>query len=145
MIDDLLGVPYAAGGRWQPHGERRTQALDCFGLVLEVYRREGIAIPDHAMDQRAAAEQQAAQTTDEWIARLFGRWERLDLSMPRVNILAVPPVVAFSNVDGAAVHVGVLIEPRRFLHCTKGAGVTLNSLDRPPWSERVLGVYQYVG
>lgn len=45
---DLIGAPYLAGGR-----DART-GIDCAGLVSEVLQRQGVAIPDGALDATPA-------------------------------------------------------------------------------------------
>ena len=42
--DDLIGIPFINGGR------DRNKGFDCYGLVMEVYRRCGIALPEYTAD-----------------------------------------------------------------------------------------------
>lgn len=138
MIDDLLGVAYAQGGRWREGLMPSAQRLDCWGLILEIMRRQGVMIPDTfpGQTQMGICRLQAGLSGLDWIASLFGQWRRIDGT-------AVGSLAVFRNVDGAAAHVGIIVEPGRFLHCTKGSGVSLNRLNRPPWDESLLGCYTY--
>jgi cell wall-associated NlpC family hydrolase len=40
-VNDLIGIPYKARGRGK-------DGLDCYGLFLELMRREGVILPDPA-------------------------------------------------------------------------------------------------
>ena len=42
--DDLIGVPF------KNHGRDVKTGLDCYGLVMEVYRRFGIRLPEFDAD-----------------------------------------------------------------------------------------------
>lgn len=131
QYDDLIGVPYRDGGR-------TLDGLDCWGLVLEVFRRMGIMIPDvfSGQDQLAVRDLQAHQPALDWIASLFGDWRR-------VEVPTIGGAVAIGNVEGAAVHVGVIVEPFRMLHAMRHTGVVLSRVDHAPWAEQVLGFYVY--
>jgi len=41
--EDILGMPYASDGRFE------SGSVDCLGVVLEVYRRAGLGLPDPAV------------------------------------------------------------------------------------------------
>lgn len=127
--DDLIGVPYLDHGR-------TTAGLDCWGLVLLVYARLGLTVPDvfAGQDQRTVRERQEDQPALDWIASLFGAWRRVPQPEPGC-------AVAIGNVEGAAVHVGVIVEPFRMLHALRKTGVVLSRVDHAPWAEKVLGFY----
>jgi cell wall-associated NlpC family hydrolase len=129
---DLVGVPYAEGGRAIAEG------LDCWGAVMELCRRQGITVPDvfAGKDQLEVKLGQTGTAGLDWVSSLFGAWRRVD--PPPVG-----SVLVFRDIDGAAVHAGVLVEPNRFLHCARRVGVTLCRLDREPWPEKLLGAYVY--
>lgn len=130
IYNDLVGVPFREGGR-------DLRALDCWGLVLECYRRQGIVLNDpFAEETQASVKTQQHLTADQWIAARFDHWEKTDEP-------SCGRVVAFRDVDGFAVHVGVLISADKFLHAMKATGVVISSLNRDPWCHRMIGVYAY--
>jgi len=125
-IEDLVGVPYLEGGR-------TLKGLDCWGVAMEVYRRLGVDLPDLFPDGRSA------QWVDvEWLDRTFRRFTRL--ASPRFGCW-----LAFEGVDGYAVHAGIVIaeHPVQFIHAVRRAGVCVTRLERPPWQERLIGIYGY--
>jgi cell wall-associated NlpC family hydrolase len=129
--EDLLAVPYCEGGR-------TLAGLDCWGVCLEVFRRQGIEVPDvfAGADQLQVKLNQAGVSALDWIASLFGAWRRVPEPV-------VGSAVVFRDVDGNAVHVGVIVAPNRFLHASRRTGITVCRLDRPPWPDKLLGAYVY--
>ncbi|MBU1742720.1 MAG: C40 family peptidase, partial [Proteobacteria bacterium] len=39
-------------------------------------------------------------------------------------------------------HVGVIVEPQRFLHVLRNDGVVVDHARRPPWAKRIQGFYR---
>ena len=98
LWDDLLAVPWAEDGRDPAAG------LDCFGLVVEVYRRLGVELPDPAspgfLSQR-------------------GGWEAISDPEPGCAVLMV---------HQGRPHVGVYLGGGEILHSTLLSGVVVSSL-----------------
>ena len=42
MYEDLIGVPFVDGGR-------DTNGMDCWGLVRECFKRQGIVVKDYGI------------------------------------------------------------------------------------------------
>ena len=127
---DLVGVPFVEGGR-------ARSGMDCWGVVLELYRRAGIALKDPFTAQSPEAiKRQQGQSVTQWIAQEFDQWDT-------VTAPDIGHVVAFRDVDGAAVHVGVVVEPGKFLHALRRTGVVIGKLDREPWDTSLIGAYAY--
>ena len=138
--DGLLGVPYL-------HGGRSKDGMDCWGLILEVYARMGVAIPDVFQEvEKEWAKKDldgtfaglAAEDTEGWIQQRFGKWKKL-------REAEVGCIVAFSMKKRVPDHAGIIVEAGRVLHCLEGAGVILTRLTRDPWAERIVGYYVYDG
>lgn len=121
---DLVGTPY--------------DRMNCWACARELFRRQGIAVPDvfNDKDQIQVRMDQAGVSALDWIASLFGAWRRVPEPV-------VGCALAFGDVEGQAVHIGILVEPGRFLHSTKKTGVVLVRLDRKPWPEKLVGAYVY--
>ena len=129
---DLIGIPFVDGGRTR-------EGLDCWAVVLECYRRAGVLLKDpFASKRQADILPMQGEDVDRWIAEQFDHWERIDTP-------GIGSVVAFRDVDGAAVHVGVVVEPGKFLHALKRTGVVVGKLDREPWCTAMMGAYAYRG
>jgi len=118
---DLIGKPFERGARG-------PDAFDCWGLVLEMYRRAGVNAPDFA-----------SPGTVEAIAHLIegqvGEWHRVD---PRT-----PGAVLLFRVDGVGAHVGLSLGSDKFLHCIEPVGVCRERRSLKPWDENFIAAYTY--
>jgi cell wall-associated NlpC family hydrolase len=130
-VTDLIGAPFIDGGRG-PEG------YDCWGLVCEVFRREGIELRDYRECGLSCHD-------DVGFSRIFSeeihRWTRHEL--PNVP---VPSVVAirFSNpslVNHVGVYIGERVGEYRFLHTREKTGVCIERIDAPYWRHRIEGFY----
>lgn len=120
---DLIGVPFVYNGR------DTTHALDCYGLVLELYRRIGITLPDYRTPDHEAAT----------IAQLFTdgvvQWRRCELK---------PGAALLIRLSGYHWHVGIYLGNDRFIHTTEDTGgVTVERLS--VWHRKIEGFYDFVG
>lgn len=124
---DLLGVPYYPSGRDVKTG------LDCWGLAMELYRRQGKQLPDPF----ATSTRPLPCSGTEWLVAAYGAWQRVD-----------EPVVGCAvamSIRGHVDHIGVVVAPRTVMHSMRNVGVVMHSLDREPIAGRVRGFYVYAG
>lgn len=105
-LNDLIGRPYR-------YGARGPAEFDCWGLVLEVRRRLGLATPPDFATRVLAPEHARALFRDN---RPSG-WE---LVAPRHGAIAYA---------AAQAHAGVLVAGR-VVHAVRGSGVVAWSLGR---------------
>ncbi len=116
-VNDLMGAPFEYGGR----GPER---YDCYGLLMEMYKRSGLAIPDYGSSSQGA----------EIIAMMLGKvneWKEID-PRPGCTLLIKLPM---------SMHVGFLLPHKKFIHTTKSTGgVTIERLR--DWTRRILGYYE---
>ena len=130
----LLGVQFEYGGRG-------PDTYDCYGLVMELERRNtGRELPDYrsptAMFDIANL---IAGEKYRWICHAT---KPADGNIPFSEML--PGRVLEIRVKGLACHVGFIHKPRRFLHTWEGTGgVTDESIEL--WRSRILGVYEFDG
>lgn len=122
---DLIGVPFVDGGRDASTG------LDCWGLALEMFRRQGIHIKDYhisAIETVEIAEKMGVDKAD---------WEKL--GAPEVGCL----VLIRLSPHVWANHVGVYLGDGRFIHAYSATGVCIDRIAR--WRSRILGYYMPKG
>ena len=129
--DDLIGIPFINGGR------DRNKGFDCYGLVMEVYRRCGIALPEYTADwddeeKINSIVQREAGTT---------AWHRVKAPLP------VPCLVALrmGTPPGIVNHTGVYIGHGKFIHTRAKIGVCVSRIYSPAWRGVIDGFYEYVG
>ena len=126
LVDDLLGVPFMPGGRDPGHG------LDCWGLVREVMGRLGVSLPDEPYSGECAA------VTDAMVSRWRPRFRRLPGPQePSLVLIRNDPI--FCN------HIGVLVDPARFIHTLEGRGVSVERIAHPLWRHSIVGYYEWIG
>ena len=111
-INDLIGIPY------KDHG-RDLNGMDCYGLAIEVLRRYGYRLNDVSYENHD-----------------------LELSAENIPTLNVTPIdepregalleMQFNN----ALHVGVCINKREFIHMTR-TGCRINQIGVIP----IRGIY----
>ena len=115
-IGDLLGLRYV------PYGRDPMKGLSCMGLVMEIYRRAGIAMADPARDHEGAAVE----------------WDEITLEEPW-PVLAVLGIRAM-NSDMVG-HVAVYLGGGLAIHSVPKRGVEVVSVNRLP--RPVIAVYRY--
>ena len=101
---DLIGIPFRL------HGRSPEDGLDCYGLVMEVYRRMGIDLFDYDYDD--SPRNTGADLFEEHKAHEFSE-------------VVGPPqegdVVVLGN--GMGTHCGVFVRGNRVLHARDSVGV----------------------
>lgn len=102
---DLMGMKFELGARGV------GGLIDCRGLVLLVYRRAGIELPDLPTSDRLAYRE------------LF---ERVEYPNQILDVAHVEEIVKGYDID----HVAVLVRPDTLLHTTFGARTVLHSVNR---------------
>ena len=123
--DDLIGRAFKYGGR---PDDGPDAPLDCYGLVQEVSRRTGVALPDRVFS-----------TKRDIIAVLMGaqmgEWERCEPGVGAVLLI---------RIKSRLCHVGIQIDEFNFLHTWEASGgVCRESIS--DWERRIEGYYRYVG
>ncbi len=120
MYADLIGVPFMDGGR-------DKDGMDCWGLVRECFRRQGIAVRDYsisAMEEVKISEQMEKERP---------LWEKLH--EPRDGCL----VLMRTDSSLWANHAGIYIGDGKFIHAYPSAGVCISAIKR--WKSHIVGYY----
>lgn len=127
-FDRFVGLPYADKGR--------GDAIDCWGLLILVYReRLGIELPCYSdryvtAEDRKALDQLIAGELGPWMPVLPGQEKTFDAVLMREGRFAR--------------HVGVVTEPGKLLHISSDG--ILSAIERyrdGPLKNRVLGFYRH--
>jgi cell wall-associated NlpC family hydrolase len=121
MINDLIGVPFKQRGR-------DKSGMDCFGLAIEVLKREGIQLDD------AFYEDLEADTKKRLMESLEASVPNTRLERPEKNC-----VIEF-NILGQPSHIGVYLGGGEFIHASEQFGVVIDKLYR--WKHKVKGYYR---
>ncbi|NQZ53212.1 MAG: C40 family peptidase [Piscirickettsiaceae bacterium] len=119
---DLIGVPFEYGGRGDDE-------YDCYGLLMELMRRDGIEIPDYASPE------DGAKITAIFMGELR-LWEKCEAKEGVAFLFRVP----------GNIHVGYCIGGDKFVHTWQHTGgVIVERLSDNGWQNRLMGIYKYVG
>lgn len=130
-IQQYVGLPF------EDHGRTRS-GLDCWGLVLLVYKEQlGIILPDLGdfysdTDNRKAIQGAVEDTTSE-------TWNRDVTKYPR----KLCDVIVFKR-GGIETHVGLWIRENTMLHVERGIGTTVERYDTIRWRNRFSRILRHV-
>jgi len=126
MLRDLIGVPF--------------DEMNCANLVINVFRRYGITLPDYEFNNIATSAAMALQR-EQRISDAIGAADWV-----RVSWEPTPPsLMVLRSSSGHVDHVGVYIGDGRFIHSDRRMGVIMNTVSDPRWKHRVAGYYEYTG
>ena len=125
-VRDLIGTRFINGGRDVKKG------LDCWGLVIEVYKRYGFKCPDFRVDAFAF------QAIDALANKEKGQrlWE--EVHSPRDN--DAPLAVLMRMHPRYITHAGVFLGSNRIIHTTKGTDTIMSRVDA--LKSRITGYYR---
>lgn len=129
-IRDLLGIPFTNRGR-------TLDGLDCYGLVMEVYKKFDITLPEYNADF----------DDTENITKIIRKQMREDKLWKRLDKPKTPCVVAIRyGVPRPMVnHCGVYIGDGLFMHTRSKTGAVIEHIDSPMWRNLIVGFYEYRG
>jgi cell wall-associated NlpC family hydrolase len=133
-LADLIGVPFEDCGRDPARG------MDCWGLVMEVYRRTGVEVPDYGKSVPSAyasadadGQYRAADTT--------GKWRKVDTPEPG-DLVAMHTDM---RMPGVVNHFGVCLGGGKFIHTCRNRKCEVARLGAIEWAHRVRGYYRWQG
>lgn len=124
IISKYLGVPYK-------HRGRDLKGLDCYGLIICIYKDLGFKLWDI---EEEYDENWSWKGKNHFIENYHQQWRRIEVP-------DVFDVVLFSNSKGIANHGGVVLSEGRFIHTCK-QGTIISRLSDPGWRKRIEGFYR---
>ena len=123
----LVGKKFVDGGRDVKKG------LDCWGLVMEIFKRYGITLPNFTPSAFAFAEIDALAKE----AVGFSQWE--EVHHPQDG--DVPLVVLMRMHPGLIKHVGVFLGGNRLIHTMESTNTVISRVSM--LKHRITGYYRY--
>ena len=130
---DLIGVSFANRGR------DISKGVDCYGLVIEVFRRYGKALPEYFADYDDIKKVNELITEK---TKIVSHWKRVtNDNLPVPCLLAI----SFGVPKGVVNHTGVYIGDGKFIHIRENTGVCVDRVNSPAWRRIIEGAYKYVG
>jgi cell wall-associated NlpC family hydrolase len=121
-ISKYIGTPY------KQHGRSIEEGLDCYGVVILIYKEQGIKIPDiYYPDTDIATNKRIMESLESTIPN-----KKLDKPEPYC-------IIEFT-VLGEPSHVGIYIGNNEFIHSSQKTGVVIDKLWR--WEKRIRGFYR---
>ncbi len=127
IIEKYLGVTYK-------HHGRELSGLDCYGLILMIFKDQGVRLWDIHENYDP---EWSWQGKDIFIENHAREWE--EVKEPRFMDLA-----CFRNAQGVVNHAGIILTENKFIHAVK-AGVVVSRLTDRQWQKRLVGFYRYKG
>lgn len=123
MYLDLLDKPFMWGGRGPEY-------FDCYGLCMELARRNGQIIPDSIWSEDPAMIDELVAATE------MKGFEKVDSpqSGDFVGFMLRPPYVS---------HIGYMLNETDFIHITRGTRVTRERINSLQWQRKIAGFYRW--
>lgn len=128
IVNKYLGIPYL-------HRGRTLEGIDCWGLILMIYKDLGHDIMDVAGDY-----------DENWCVNnenLFSKHyaENYYKSWDKVDNPKFLDLVLLKSSKGIINHGGVVLNYGKFIHTCK-AGTVITRLTHPQWKNKVAGFYR---
>ena len=123
-VRDLIGIPYATHGRGRG-------GMDCYGVLIEFYRRAGLDFPDVFY----------CSTVEEGLASKISDTVKHGFDVERIDYPEYGCVVEIS-LHGES-HAGVYLGGGSFIHATRNMGVCVQDIGR--YSKCIKGFWRVIG
>lgn len=132
---DLLDKHYKLGGRGPDY-------YDCFGLVKEMFRRNGKIIPEYKGDANfAAVAREVEKAKIDW-HKITKEESTRTIKNQFGEIYLRPNTLVVFRIGRYGCHIGYVLNELQFIHCWDRAdSVIIERIDN--WKNNILGVYDY--
>jgi cell wall-associated NlpC family hydrolase len=128
IINKYLGIPYK-------HRGRTLEGLDCYGLIISVYKDLGFELFDLEDYER----NWSSKERNLFLLNYYRQWERLEAY--KSNFDAVLFRAGEGGIPSMMVnHGGLVLSKRRFIHCCR-QGTVVCRLDDAQWAGKIEGYY----
>ena len=129
-----LRVPFALHGR-------SYDGWDCWGVVTCGYRDVGgVELPLYVDEYDEADPRDVRLYTLVETAAADGTWRMIDRATEQPR----PLDVVVLRILGRPLHVGLMVDKRRMIHCEHRAGTVVEPFESKMWAKRLDGVYRRV-
>lgn len=126
-FDEFIGISYADKGR--------GEAVDCWGLVLKVFREvRGIDLPSYAESYVSAEDRKAMDTL---ISGELAPWDEIEAGSEQTFDVVLMREGRFVR------HVGIVTQQGMLLHVQPGETSLIERYGHGPLKHRVVGFYRY--
>ena len=125
IITKYLGIPYL-------HQGRGLDGLDCYGLIINIYKDFGIPLIDINDDYN---KDWSWQGRDYFIENAHRQWQ--EIKEPKFL-----DMVIFKNGKGIMNHAGIMFDGNRFIHTCK-AGTVISRVNDFNKKQRLNGYYRF--
>jgi len=123
ILDKYLGIPYL-------HKGRDSDGIDCWGLVIAIYKEDNLDI----FDLEDYEKNWHLKGDNHFIENYYSAWQQHSLPVFK-------DVLLFNSSKGITNHAGVYLDNGKFIHGSK-AGVVVTRLEGK-WQDRLYGVFRY--
>jgi len=124
IIKRYLGVPYKLYGR-------DMDGLDCYGLIINIYKEIGIEL----LDIENYPQDWALKGGNYFIENYHKQWEQ-------INTPKLLDVIGLKNGRGLFNHAGIILDSERFIHTSKVGTAVARIAD---WKDKIVGFYRLKG
>ena len=125
---EYIGLPYKKFSRG-------PDSFDCLGLVMDIYSKyQGIELFDYAYSDTHQFKENASIFTHE---EASNQWIKVDRPIKH-------DLVVF-NIAGYPVHVGVMVDDKRFIHAHESCDIAIEPVTAVKWRSRINGYYRHKG
>lgn len=121
-VRDLIGC------KFKVHGRNKEEGFDCYGLAIEVLRRNGIILPDVFYDN--------LDNKENTYQEIINKAQYIKIEKPQEMCIIL------INEKNNPTHVGVYLGSGKFIHSTHVTGVIIEPLHA--WLNKVEGFYKVI-
>jgi len=123
IVEKYIGVPF------KEHG-RDIKGVDCFGLILLIYKELGYKIDDY-------------QYKPDWFKGDYNLFlENYHKYAERIEKPEPGDAILLSKNSESPTHIGVYLGNGKFIHCLKKYGVIISRLNQEPFKSRTEGFFR---
>lgn len=103
-FEDLLGT------RFCNHGRSKGEGFDCYGFVIEAFKRDGKELPDlwYTKSYESIFDNEYSNIAN----RLIEEGKIIEVEKPEYK-----DIILFGNGNGRMVHIGIKLNRDDFVHC----------------------------
>jgi len=132
-IEDFIGIPFK-------HSGRDNNGLDCFGLVLVLYKEVlNIDLPDYR-DYEKCWYEKGKSILSEQLNKFKSLWHEVGL-----NAIKPFDILTFNHGSNTTNHCSVYLGDDKMIHTYERVPVVIDRLSNKYWNNRIRSVMRYDG